>query len=83
MLTIEQRSPNFLSILCKIKNKADQDRIKKQIRKIIENPEIGKPMRYTRKGTREVHVGSFRLSYGYFKEENKLIFLDIYHKDQQ
>ena len=82
MLTIE-RSPNFLSLICKIKNKGDQDRIKKQIRKIIENPEIGKPMRYTRKGTREVYVGSFRLSYRYLKEENKLIFLDIYHKDQQ
>jgi|TARA_Y100000034_G_C6561579_1_gene243039 mRNA-degrading endonuclease RelE of RelBE toxin-antitoxin system len=82
MLTIE-RSPQFLSILCKIKNKADQDRIKKQIRKIIENPETGKPMRYARKGTREVYVGSFRLSYAYLKEENKLIFLDLYHKDQQ
>ena len=82
MLTIE-RSPQFLSILCKIKNKADQDRIKKQIRKIIENPETGKPMRYARKGTREVYVGSFRLSYAYLKEENKLLFLDIYHKDEQ
>ena len=82
MLSIE-RSPQFLSILCKIKNKADQDRIKKQIRKIIENPETGKPMRYARKGTREVYVGSFRLSYAYLKEENKLIFLDLYHKDQQ
>ena len=82
MLTIE-RSPQFLSILCKIKNKADQDRIKKQIRKIIENPDTGKPMRYARKGTREVYVGSFRLSYAYLKEENKLIFLDLYHKDQQ
>tara|TARA_Y100000310_G_scaffold339521_1_gene432439 strand:- start:262 stop:510 length:249 start_codon:yes stop_codon:yes gene_type:complete len=82
MLSIE-RSPQFLSILCKIKNKADQDRIKKQIHKIIENPEIGKPMRYARKGTREIYVGSFRLSYGYLKDENKLIFLDIYHKDKQ
>lgn len=82
MLTVEH-FPRFLSILCKIKNKADQDRIKKQIRKIIENPETGKPMKYARKGTREVHVGSFRLSYAYIKEENKLIFLDLYHKDEQ
>jgi len=82
MLTIE-RSPQFLSILCKIKNKADQDRIKKQIHKIIDNPETGKPMRYARKGTRDVYVGSFRLSYAYLKEENKLIFLDLYHKDEQ
>lgn len=82
MLTIEH-SPQFLSIICKIKNKADQDRIKKQICKIIESPETGKPMRYTRKGTREVYVGSFRLSYAYIKEENKLVFLDLYHKDKQ
>lgn len=82
MLTIKH-SPQFLSILCKIKNKADQDRIKKQIRKIIENPEIGKPMRYARKETREIYVGSFRLSYAYLKEDNKLIFLDLYHKDEQ
>jgi len=82
MLNIEHSS-QFLSFLCKIKNKADQDRIKKQIRKIIENPEIGKPMRFARKGTREIYLGSFRLSYAYLQEENKLIFLDIYHKDEQ
>ena len=82
MLTIEH-SLHFLSLLKKIKNKADQDRIKKQIRKIIENPDTGKPMRYTRKGTREVYIDSFRLSYAYLQEENKLIFLDLYHKDKQ
>ncbi len=76
-------SPNFLSIIRKIKNNADQEKIKKQIRKIIENPEIGKPMRYARNGTREVYLGSFRLSYAYLKEEDKIIFLDLYHKDEQ
>ena len=82
MLTIEH-SPHFLSLISKIKNNADEERVKKQIRKIIENPEIGKPMKYARKRTREVYVGSFRLSYVYLKEENKLIFLDLYHKDEQ
>ncbi|MFH1276414.1 MAG: type II toxin-antitoxin system RelE/ParE family toxin [Candidatus Woesearchaeota archaeon] len=82
MITIEH-SPQFLSIFRKIKNKADKDIIKKHIRKIIENPDTGKPMRFTRKGTREVYIGSFRLSYAYFQEEDKLIFLDIYHKDEQ
>lgn len=62
---------------------SQKERIKTQIRKIIQNPEIGKPMRYARKWTREVYIGSFRLSYSYIKEENKLIFLDIYHKDKQ
>ena len=40
-------------------------------------------MRFARKGTREVYVGSFRLSYAYLKEEGKIIFLDLYHKDEQ
>jgi len=76
-------SPNFLSIIRKTKNNADQEKIKKQIKKIIEKPEIGKPMRYVRNGTREIYIGSFRLSYAYFKEEDKIIFLDLYHKDEQ
>ncbi|MBU0457213.1 MAG: type II toxin-antitoxin system RelE/ParE family toxin [Nanoarchaeota archaeon] len=76
-------SPKFLDIIRKIKNNADKERVKKHIKKIIENPEIGKPMKFTRKGTREVYIGSFRLSYSYFKEENKIIFLDLYHKDEQ
>ena len=60
-----------------------KDKVKKQIIKIIENPEVGKPMRYTRKGTREVYIKPYRLSYLYLQEENKIIFLDLYHKDQQ
>lgn len=40
-------------------------------------------MRYTRKGTRELYVGSFRLSYEYLKEEEIVYILDLYHKDEQ
>nr|AAU82856.1 hypothetical protein GZ1D1_43 [uncultured archaeon GZfos1D1] len=40
-------------------------------------------MKYARKGTRELYVGSFRLSYAYLKDEDKIIFLDLYHKDEQ
>ena len=57
--------------------------IKKLIRKIIDVPEIGKPMRYFRKGTREVYVSPFRLSYEFDKEKDLLTFLNIYHKDEQ
>jgi mRNA-degrading endonuclease RelE of RelBE toxin-antitoxin system len=76
-------SPNFLEVISKIKDRAMQDRVKNSIKKIIENPEIGKPMRYNRKNTREIYVGSYRLSYAYLKEEDKIIFLDLYHKDEQ
>ena len=56
---------------------------KNKIRKIIEDPEIGKPMRNIRKGTREVYVGSFRISYNFHKEKDFLEFLEFYHKDEQ
>ena len=48
-------------------------RIKKQIDKIIENPEVGKPMRFSRKGTREVYVSPYRLSYLYLKSSLSLL----------
>ncbi len=75
--------PNFLKKIHKIKDSSVKERVKNQIKKILENPEIGKPMRYVRKGTRELYMGSFRLSYAYLKDENKIIFLDLYHKDEQ
>ena len=75
--------PSFEKIFFKIKDKALKEKIIKQFIKIKENPEIGKPMQYTRKGTREVYVSPFRLSYLYIKEKDKIIFLDLYHKDEQ
>ncbi len=82
MLEVEHK-PNFLKNIHKIKDTSVKERIKNQIKKILENPEIGKPMRYARKGTMELYMGSFRLSYAYLKDENKIIFLDLYHKDEQ
>jgi len=75
-------TPHFQKAFSKV-NSYLRERILKQLEKLDGNPEIGKPMSYARKGTREVYMGSFRLSYSYFKEENKLVFLDIYHKDEQ
>jgi mRNA-degrading endonuclease RelE of RelBE toxin-antitoxin system len=67
----------------KIKNNDIQIHIKKQITKIISNPEIGKPMRYERKDTRELYISPYRLAYAYISSENKIIFLSLYHKDEQ
>ena len=58
-------------------------KVKKQIFKITNNPYCGKPMRNIRKGTREVRVKPYRLSYLFDEEENHIIFLDFYHKDKQ
>ncbi len=82
MLTVEHKT-NFLKRIRKIKDNSTKERVKNQIKNIVEDPEIGKPMKYARKGTRELYVGSFRLSYAYLKDESKIIFLDIYHKDEQ
>ena len=82
MLTIEYKD-DFLKRITKIKDTIMKEQIKKNITKIIERPEIGKPMRYTRKGTRESYIGPYRLAYAYLKNENNLIFLDFYHKDEQ
>ncbi len=78
-----EETGDFTRIIGKIKDNSLKIKIKKQINKIIENPEIGKPMKYNRKGTRELYVKPFRLSYAYLKGENKIILLDLYHKDEQ
>jgi mRNA-degrading endonuclease RelE of RelBE toxin-antitoxin system len=59
------------------------EKIQKQIKKVIEKPDSGKPMRYGRKGTREIYVKPLRISYIYFEEKKLLVFLDIYHKKEQ
>ncbi len=80
---IIEYADSFQKIVSKIRDSAQKEKVLKQIAKIVENPEIGKPMMYARKGTRELYVKPFRLSYAYLKEENKIIFLDLYHKDEQ
>lgn len=72
---------HFKKEFSKIKDQLFKNKIKKQITKIIENPEIGKPMKYTRKDTREIYIKPYRLSYSYLN--NEIIFLDLYHKDKQ
>ena len=82
MLTVEYIE-DLLKAIKKIKDLSVKEKIKKQIKKILEKPEIGKPMRYARKGTREIYIGSYRLAYAYLKDDKKIIFLNLYHKDKQ
>jgi mRNA-degrading endonuclease RelE of RelBE toxin-antitoxin system len=74
---------SFKKIFSKIKDNSLKEKLLKQISKIKDNPEIGKPMRNIRKGTRELYVVPYRLSYIYSKEEEIIYLLDIYHKDLQ
>ncbi len=82
MLTVEHK-PEFIKKIKKIKDKSFKDKVIKQIKKILDDPNIGKPMRYSRIGTREVYANPYRIAYAYIEKEQKIIFLEIYHKDQQ
>lgn len=73
----------FQNIFSKIKDNLFKQKIIKQIKKIKLNPEIGKPMRNIRKGTRELYITPFRLSYLYNVKENIVYILDLYHKKKQ
>ncbi len=73
----------FVDIFSKIKDNFLKDKITKQIKKISENLEVGKPMRYNRKGSRELYISPFRLSYMYFPEKDLVYILDFYHKKRQ
>ena len=73
----------FKKTFSKIKNSSLKGRIIKQIEKIKVNPEIGKPLRNIRKGTRELYIKPLRLSYEYFKGKDLVYILDLYHKKKQ
>ena len=83
VVNIIEKTDEFVKLVSKIRDNFLKEKVKKQIFKIVENPEIGKPMRFSRKGTREVYISPFRMSYAYIPEENKIILLDLYHKDKQ
>ena len=80
MVTVDY-TDSFRKSFRKIKDKKLSDKIKLQIIKIVQNPTTGKPMRYKRKGTRELYASPYRISYAY--SNNKIILLSIYHKDEQ
>jgi mRNA-degrading endonuclease RelE of RelBE toxin-antitoxin system len=76
-------SGKFQEVFSKIKENSLKERIVKQIEKIRINPECGKPMRNIRKGTRELYISPFRLSYAYLPNQGEVVLLDFYHKGKQ
>ena len=74
---------DFQRAFSRLKHPMVKKQVLKLISRILEHPEIGKPMRNQRKGTREVYLGSQRLSYEYDTSRELIVFLDIYHKDEQ
>ena len=76
------RTETFIRNLSKL-DKSYINRVEKIAIKIMQNPEIGKPMRFNRKDTRELYIKPFRISYFYDKSQDIIYFLDIYHKNRQ
>jgi len=76
-------APKFKQSFSKIKDKSLREKIIKQVSKIKTNPTIGKPMRNVRKGTRELYIPPFRLSYAYHIPSNTVYILEVYHKKKQ
>ncbi len=76
-------SDNFQNIFSNIKDPLLKNKIVKQIEKIKQNPGVGKPMRYEKKGTRELYIKPFRLAYVYLPREDRIVLFDLYHKKRQ
>jgi addiction module RelE/StbE family toxin len=66
------RTKGFEASFKKIKDKKTKERVVKQIEKIIHNPSIGKPLRYSLKGEQNVRIKPYRLIY---KVEGETLYL--------
>ena len=74
---------DFKRFFLKLKDNILKTKIIKQIQKLKNNPEAGKPMRNIRKGTRELYIPPFRLSYKYHVDKKIVEILEVYHKKRQ
>ena len=64
----------------KIRDRATQDKLEKQLRTITENPDFRKPLRYGLKGEWSIYVKPLRLIYKV--EDDKLILLRFEHRKE-
>lgn len=68
----------FRRAVDKIKHAEIKERVKKQIQKIVELPDAGKPLRYDFKGARSLRVPPFRIIYAF--HEGRLYLLNFEHR---
>ncbi len=64
----------------KIKDKTMKEKLEKQIKKIIEKPDTGKPLRYDLRGERTVRINPYRLIYKI--DGDKIILLRFEHRKE-
>jgi addiction module RelE/StbE family toxin len=71
-------SENFKKEFKKIKDKKSRIKIIKQLQKLSENSEVGKPLRYKLKGYRTIRIKPFRIIYKI--ENNRIIINNFEHR---
>ena len=64
----------------KIRNATIKERLAKQIKKIAEDPEVGKPLRFGLKGESQSRVKPYRLIYTL--QDDELILLRFEHRKE-
>lgn len=71
---------SFKRAVRKIKDASVKERVKGQVKEILSRPDIGKPLRFQRKGERSVRVPPFRIIYAV--DGNTVYFLDFDKRDK-
>lgn len=71
-------SDEFKKEFKKIKDKTTRLKIIKQLRKLSESPETGKPLKYDLKNHRSIRVSPFRIIYRF--EEEKIVINCFDHR---
>ena len=64
----------------KLRDKKTKERIDAEVRRIRENPDVGKPLGYGLKGEKTVRIPPYRLIYAVIG--NNLILLRFEHRDE-
>ena len=75
------RTDKFEREVKKIRDSSLKEKIKKQIEKAVNDPNIGKPLRFQYKGERTVYVKPYRLVYSWDGET--LTFLRFEHREKE
>lgn len=78
---MQKFKPLFTEHFSKIYSKLDKnikERVDKAIFKILEKPNLGKPLKYELAGLRSEHIGKFRILYEI--KGNNIIFHSFEHR---
>ncbi len=74
-------SLNFEKNYRKVRDSKTKERVNKNIKKIIKNPEAGLFLTH-RKGERKIYIPRFRLLYAYDKSKNEIYLIDFDRRDK-